>query len=68
VTCSTAGARSISLPSEGESAYFVVVPRNAANEGIIRNANEHWPASVENCLPQTPAICGDVSDEAACAD
>ena len=57
--CSTGGATSKTFtPSEGNR-YYLVVPRNLANEGSygVDGTNLPRPPSAEACLPQQVGSC-----------
>ena len=53
-TCSTGGARLITLAPHPENAYYLVVPRNLMNEGSYGLGSDDFerPASPSACLPQ----------------
>jgi hypothetical protein len=57
--CSTSGLTSQTFPEPGGSAYYLVVPRNAAGEGSYGQASNltERPVGVSACLPQALAGC-----------
>ena len=59
--CSTAGARSVTLPMSSGDRFFLVVPRHDLLEGGYGSASDGSarPASQASCLPQSPpGACG----------
>ncbi len=60
-TCSTQNATSFTLTPSGGNRYYLVVARNATNEGSYgtdSNGVERPPAiGILACLPQVIAVC-----------
>lgn len=57
--CSTGGATSAILAPSAGSRYYLVVPRNASNEGSYGQASDATPRPVggSQCLPQQAGTC-----------
>lgn len=59
VTCSTAGATTATFPPASGNRYYLVVPRNATNEGSYgkNSASVERPVSSSFCVPQVLGTC-----------
>jgi hypothetical protein len=55
--CTTSGATTLTFPAPAGSAYYLVVPRNAAREGSFGRASDgsERPQGAEACLPRAIA-------------
>jgi len=55
--CTTGGATTATFPAPSGSAYYLVVPRNAAREGSYGRASDgsERPQGIDACLPQAIA-------------
>ena len=55
--CTTGGAATLTFPAPAGSAYYLVVPRNAAREGSYGRASDgsERPQGIEACLPRALA-------------
>jgi len=59
VACSTGGATSATIAPSGGNRYYLVVPRDAFNEGSygLRNGGAERPPSPTACRPQVAGAC-----------